>query len=132
MVKNGIIFGAQRYKCKVCGYQFTKIAPAGKPILIKLISHALYFSGLSMREVAPIVGVTAQSVSRWMKKWHPAYLKEVGDKSQIYTASSVDLIKKLDLKDNDKLLVVSTRLPSGAVFHSVVQLPMDNEKSLKE
>ena len=28
-VKNGFIFGRQRYKCKRCGYQYTKIKPNG-------------------------------------------------------------------------------------------------------
>lgn len=26
IVKNGKVFGGQRYKCKACGYQFTKNA----------------------------------------------------------------------------------------------------------
>ena len=97
-VKNGTVFGSQRYKCKVCGYQFTKLTPAGKSIFIKLISHALYLSGMSMRQIAPIVGVTGQSVARWMKKWHPAYMNEIGDKSQILEVKAKDLVQKMNFR----------------------------------
>ena len=56
-IKNGRVFGWQRYKCKACGYQFTKTSPAGKPVHIKLICHELFMTGLSMREIAKIVGL---------------------------------------------------------------------------
>lgn len=72
VVRCGKVFGWQRHKCKNCGYQFTKVSPAGKPLYIKLVCHSLYLSGMSMRKIATIVGVTAQSISRWVKKWHPA------------------------------------------------------------
>lgn len=131
-VKNGVVFGHQRYYCKACGYQFTKNAPAGKSIFIKLIAHTLYLSGLSMRQVAPIVGVTVQSVSRWIKKWHPAYMTEIGNKSFIYHTNTENLAFDLQLKKEDNLMVVSTKLPSGAICHSVIQLPNNFKKSLKE
>ena len=131
-VKNGTVFGSQRYKCKVCGYQFTKLTPAGKSIFIKLISHALYLSGMSMRQIAPIVGVTGQSVARWMKKWHPVYMNEIGDKSQILEVKAQDLVQKMNLNSEDDLRIVSTQLPSGAVFHAVIQFCSKDEKSLKE
>lgn len=127
LVKNGLVFGTQRYKCKNCGYQFTKLTPAGKPIFIKLISHALFSSGMSMRQIAAIVGVTGQSVARWMKKWHPAYMNEVGEKSEIFEIKAGSLNKELNLKADDVLRIVSTKLPSGAIFHTVIQLPRDNK-----
>lgn len=131
-VKNGLVFGSQRYRCKNCGYQFTKITPAGKPLFIKLISHSLYLSGMSMRQIAPIVGVTVQSVARWMKKWHPAYMNEIGGKSKILEVKAKDLINELGLKPNDSLRVVSTKLPSEAFFYAIVQVPNESEISLKK
>lgn len=122
-VKNGKVFGWQRYKCKICGYQFTKAAPAGKPVFIKIICHNLYMSGLSMREIAAIVGVTAQSVSRWIRKWHGAYMSEIGDHEILYNASRNNLLDCLNVKENEDLLVSSRQLPSGAKFNIVVQLP---------
>ena len=130
-VKNGLVFGAQRYKCKSCGYQFTKLAPAGKPMFIKLISHTLYLSGMSMRQIAPVIGVITQSVSRWLKKWHPTYMNEVVEKSQILETKAKYLIDKMGLNQDDDLRIVSTKLPSGAIFHSIIQLPPEDKKSLK-
>lgn len=131
IVKNGIVFGGQRFKCKHCGYQFTKVAPAGKPLFIKLVSHSLYVSGLSMREVAKIVGVTVQSISRWIKKWHPAYMAEIGNKETLTTTTRDELLSVLKVKKNEVLLVSSMPLPSGATYNIVVQLP-SKRKSLKK
>lgn len=131
-VKNGTVFGTQRFLCKSCGYQFTKGAPAGKSIFVKLIAHSLFLSGLSMRAVGPIVGVTVQSVSRWLKKWHPTYMREIGAKSQISNTNKKELLSHLNLDEDDEIMVISTPLPSGATIHSVIQIPVGIKKSLKE
>lgn len=130
LIKNGVVFGWQRWKCKSCGYQFTKVAPAGKPLFLKLISHSLFMSGLSMRQIAKILGVTAQSVSRWIRKWHPAYMLKLGNKEKLTSATKDTLMPILNIQKNDRLLVSSTRLPSGAVYHIVIQLP--DTKTLKK
>lgn len=131
-VKNGLVFGVQRYKCQSCGYQFTKNTPAGKSIFIKLIAHTLYLSGLSMREVAPIVGVTVQTVSRWIRKWHLAYMSDVGNKSKICKITVADFNTHLKLSHTDELMVMTTKLPSGAICYSIIQMPPDQNLSLKE
>ncbi len=128
IIKNGKVFGWQRYKCKSCGYQFTKTSPAGKPVQIKLITHELFMAGLSMREIAYIVGVTPQSVSRWIRKWHTAYLHDVGNKESIFSANSENLIDTLGLRKKDKLLVSTFSLPSGAKFNMVITLPNNPQK----
>ena len=33
-IKNGVIRGKQRHKCKSCGYQFVEKSPRGKPLPI--------------------------------------------------------------------------------------------------
>ena len=123
IIKNGKVFGWQRYKCKTCGYQFTKVSPAGKPIFIKLVSHNLYLSGLSMRKIASIVGVTAQSVSRWIKWWHTSYMAEIGAKETLFSANRDNLLDCLDINKNDNLLVSTSELPSGARYSIVIRLP---------
>lgn len=123
IIKNGRVFGWQRYKCKCCGYQFSKTAPAGKPVHLKLIAHGLFMAGLSMREIAFIVGVTAQSVSRWIRKWHLAYMTDIGNKETLFAADKNNLLDCLEINDEDRLLISSTVLPSGAKFNIVIQLP---------
>lgn len=129
-IKNGVVFGSQRYKCKTCDYQFTKVAPAGKPLFLKLICHTLYVSGLSMRQIANLVGVTAQSVSRWIKKWHPAYMIEVGEKSNVYKTQKENLLNNLKIKENVNLMVTTTNLPSGTKIHIIVEMPENSIKPL--
>ena len=122
-VKDGKVFGWQRYKCKQCGYQFSKIGERGKPFNIKLTCHGLYLFGLSMRQIAKVVGVSAQTVSRWIKKWHQTYMFEIGEHETRYKTTSENLIACLNIKDDDKLMVTSQRLNSGAEIHIVIKLP---------
>ena len=133
IVKNGKVFGKQRYQCKKCCYQFTKMAPAGKPMFLKLAVHSLYLSGLSMREIAMLTGVTAQSVSRWIRKWHPAYMNEIGSKTKINAIQGNQLKQFLKISSEEQLLLMTTPLPSRAFFHTIIQLPKEKNKiSLKK
>ena len=122
-VKNGHVFGWQRYICKDCGYQFTKIGERGKPMNIILTAHALYLFGLSIRQIARVVGVSAQSVSRWIKKYHQTYMQDIGNNETKYKATTENLVDCLNLNQNDKLLISSQNLPSGAKLHIVISLP---------
>lgn len=122
-VKNGKVFGWQRYKCKSCGYQFTKMGERGKPMNIWLTCHGLYVFGLSMRQIARIVGVSVQTISRWIKKYHQVYMHEIGSNETLYSPSSETLVDCLNLSPKDKLMVSSSKLPSGAEIHVVIKLP---------
>ncbi len=126
VVKNGIVFGKQRYKCKDCSHQFTKLGPAGKPLPIKLVCHELYLAGLSMREIANIIGVTAQTISRWLKKWHEVYMSESGKNEILYAATIDNLNDCLGIKSDEQLIVFSRNMPSGAKFNVVIQIPKNH------
>ena len=122
-VKNGKVFGWQRYKCKSCGYQYTKMGERGKPMNIWLTCHGLYVFGLSMRQIARVVGVSAQTISRWIKKYHQIYMHEIGSNETLYSATTENLTDCLNLSPQDKLMVSSSSLPSGAEKHVVIKLP---------
>lgn len=66
-VKNGRHLEAQRYRCKPCGYQFTRKIPRGRPPEEKALAILLYTHGLSMNAVARLLGVTPPAVSRWVR-----------------------------------------------------------------
>lgn len=66
----------QRYRCKNCGYQFTKTTPRGKPEKDKILALILYLSGLSLSAIGRILGVTAQSVMRWIRKMYDRFITE--------------------------------------------------------
>ena len=51
-VKNGVLRGKKRYKCKNCGCQFTRSSKHGKPRVVKMFALMLYISDLSMTRTA--------------------------------------------------------------------------------
>ena len=75
-VKNGFVKGVQRYKCKNCGCQYTRPTPHGQPIQTKIFALLLYLSGVSMNMTGRIIGVTGQSVMRWIKAYDLACKQE--------------------------------------------------------
>ena len=123
IVKNGKVFGWQRYKCNDCGYQFTKNAPAGKPIHIKLLTHTLYSASFSMRQIASIIGVSAQSISRWIKKWHNTFTEENLAAGNLIKVNSEELQKIMNLKADNQYIVLHDVLSSGAEVYITVKLP---------
>ena len=68
--KSGHIHGKQRYKCN--GHQYTKTTQQGKRN--KIISLVLVLSGLSMNATAKIIGVSTQTVMRWIRKMYDKFI----------------------------------------------------------
>ena len=75
--------GYQRYRCKNCGYQFTKTTARGKPEKDKILALILFLSGLSLIAIGRILGVTTQSVRRWIRKMYDKFITEKPDISAI-------------------------------------------------
>ena len=68
-VKNGRHLGRQRYRCKLCGFQYTRVNPRGRPANEKAAAILLYTMGLSLNAIARIYKVSAQSVLRWVRNF---------------------------------------------------------------
>ena len=68
-VKNGFMRGKQRYRCKVCGLNFTDTPPRGMPFQLKVTAVLLYVSGLSMNRTAKLLGVSTPSVMTWIEQF---------------------------------------------------------------
>ena len=66
-VKNGNHLGRQRYRCKGCGFQFTRGTPRGRPANEKAMAILLYTLGLSFNAIARIYGVATSTVMRWVR-----------------------------------------------------------------
>jgi transposase len=121
IVKNGHMKGLQRYKCKQCAYQFTRETPRGKPIKDKLLALTLYLSGLSMNMTGQIVGVSAQSVMRWIKLFYAKYA-ELPPSEGVVQEVEIDemhhyLGKKNMFSGSGKLLIIT---PGDLLAGSVV------------
>ena len=67
LIRSGHACGRQRWRCKSCGRQFTRTEPRGKPAALKQQAIELYCLGLSMNAVAKRVGVSAQTMLRWVR-----------------------------------------------------------------
>jgi transposase len=66
-VKAGFNHGRQRYKCKVCGRQFTM--EEGRNAQNRAKALYLYVTGLSMRTIARTFGVAPSTVLYWVRNF---------------------------------------------------------------
>jgi transposase-like protein len=67
LIKSGHACGKQRWRCKGCGRQLTRTTPRGKPVAMKQEAVSLYCTGLSLSAIGRRLGVSAQSVMRWVR-----------------------------------------------------------------
>ena len=72
-VKNGLMRGKQRYRCKGCGLNYTDTPARGMPLRVKVTAVLLYLSGLSMNRTAKLLGVSTPSVMAWIEQFAKAY-----------------------------------------------------------
>ena len=68
-VKNGLMRGKQRYRCKACGLNFTATPPRGMPLRVKVTAVLLHLSGLSMSRTAKLLGVSTPTVMTWIERF---------------------------------------------------------------
>ncbi len=69
-VKSGIIKGAQRYKCKICGYNYTvERKSTAKHESIKRFALMLYMEGLGYHSIARLLNVSHVAVLNWVNKY---------------------------------------------------------------
>lgn len=67
VVKNGTTLGKARYKCRGCGYQFTRRDKRGQPQRVVHTAVLLYLFGLSMNAIARLLGVSTPAVLYWIR-----------------------------------------------------------------
>ena len=68
-VKNGLMRGKQRYRCRACGLNFTDTPPRGMPLQLKATAVLLYVSGLSMNRTAKLLGVSTPTIQAWIERF---------------------------------------------------------------
>lgn len=131
-VKNGFIFGLQRYKCKKCGYQYTKTKPHGYSDHEKKTALILYASGLSMNMIAKLIGVSVQTVSRWVKIFYTKKADEIPkmDPMRKVTLKQMsDFFQSLNAESlGHEIFVLSTKLPSGCDIRILIDNPNVSKK----
>jgi len=69
-VKNGVLKGVQRFKCKDCGLNFTvEYKSTAKSIDTKKFGLMLYLEGLGFQSIARLLNVSHVAVIKWIKKY---------------------------------------------------------------
>ena len=68
-VKNGKRGGEQCYKCKKCGFQYTKEEAKGRSEAERCRAIALYLLGLSMRTIAKLFSVNVTTILYWVRNF---------------------------------------------------------------
>ena len=123
--KSGHIHGKQRYKCKQCGHQYTKTTPQGKPERDKIISLVLVLSRLSMNATAKIIGVSTQTVMRWIRKMYDKFITCTPNIDNVQEVEMDEMHhyyqKKLKNYGSGKLLIIETTTSSGGLLDIVIQ-----------
>src|SRR4051794_27154396 len=75
-VKNGLMRGKQRYRCKGCGLNFTDTPPRGMPLRVKVTAVLLHLGGVSIKRTAQLVGVSTPSVQAWIERFAEVYAQK--------------------------------------------------------
>ena len=69
-VKNGMVKERQRYKCKVCNFNYTvEFKSTAKDETTKRFSLMLYLEGLGFNSIGRLLKVSHVSVMNWIKKY---------------------------------------------------------------
>ena len=75
-VRNGLMKGLQRHRCKACGLNFTDTPARGMPLRVKVTAVLLYLSGLSMNRTAKLLGVSTPSVMAWIEQFAEVFAQK--------------------------------------------------------
>ena len=69
-IKNGVLQGVQRYKCKTCGYNYTVAFRRGtRPADQKRMALLMYLEGIGFRSIGRILNVHNTTVYRWIRNF---------------------------------------------------------------
>jgi len=67
LVKDGIVRGKQRYRCKKCLKRTSTFKLRGKPLMMKENAIRLYLEGLGLRSIARFLNVSQVTIMKWVK-----------------------------------------------------------------
>lgn len=68
-IRDGIVKGKQRYKCKGCGFRYTVEYKAGITPYLRRLALMLYLEGLGFRSIGRLLGVSNVAVLKWIRSF---------------------------------------------------------------
>src|SRR4051812_5201410 len=129
-VKNGLMRGKQRYRCRACGLNFTDTPPRGMPLRIKVTAGPLYLSGLSMNRTAKLLGGSTPSVQAWIERFAEVYAQKPEPEGRAVVVELDEMwhfLKKRPTSSGSGRLGIVLRDGSSTGSWGVVTPPPSNE-----
>ena len=116
-VKDGIVGGRQRYKCKDCRYRYTVTRKSDvKTPETRRLAFELYLEGLGFRGIGRILKISYGTVYVWVKNWNLKTSVPRGEGK----ASAVDLEKLIAYVESKK----------NAIHHGLLLIDIEEDISL--
>ena len=116
-VKDGIIRGKQRFKCKNCHYRYTVERKSDvKTQETRRLALELYIEGVGFRGIGRILKISYGTVYKWVKLWN----------TQASLPRRLTPLKIVDLEDIHTY-VVSNNITSG---HGLLLIDLEKNISL--
>ena len=127
-VKDGIIKGAQRYRCKSCNFRHT-VQHRGKGPDIKRQALELYLEGLGFRSIGRFLKCSHVTVYNWIKSFDEA-AKELRSDSALKVVEMDEMHTYISSKKTTVgyglLLIDMEKDSSTAYWATATQKPVDN------
>ncbi len=119
IVKNGIHLNKQRFRCKQCGFQFTRTTPRGRSAAEKTTAILLYTLGLSFNTIARIYGVASSTVMRWVRDsaGKPYDVTQFGEAIVVEPDELWPIVHGKKNTDHGKAIII---IPSKSLHENVV------------
>ncbi len=99
-IKSGSVQGKQRWKCKVCAFQFTRTTRRGKPLWQKSLVVFLYSHGLPLQTIAGLLSVQPSTVLKWVRAYESDYRAGQENGAHIKIMELSDMGKQLAKEQN--------------------------------
>ncbi|PIR38684.1 MAG: hypothetical protein COV35_05855 [Alphaproteobacteria bacterium CG11_big_fil_rev_8_21_14_0_20_39_49] len=119
-IKSGLVQGEQRWKCKGCSYQYTRVNKRGRPIWQKSLSVFLYSSGVPMSTIAEIFDVSPSTILKWVRKFSQDHVQIPTD----------NIARILELKEIQSHIEQSCEKGSPALCISIYDEIFKNSKGI--
>lgn len=132
--KNGFVKGKQRYKCRVCGYQYTVDKKRGMNYFNREFALILYTFGLSRSYIAKVMGVSVTTICRLVSMYYTeefiAGLKERKAKAaHLLKVSPKDILQEMIIRgiprralENDAY-VIHVETENGSKIDMILEVP---------
>lgn len=106
IIKNGLVHGEQRWKCKSCQYQYTRIIKRGRPIWQKSLVVFLYSYGVSMHTIAKIFDVRPSTVLKWTRAYAQDHI-HIPEENHVHIMDAKEMQNHLQesLEDSSMLFI---------------------------